>query len=63
MNLFKREAGLTQTLPPTTRQQEMSIYVDEATGAFRIGEIYYQDPQTDVNLASSSLNKLKIYNV
>lgn len=56
-SLFNKEAGLVQTLPPTTRQQEMSVYVDEATGAFRIGEIYHQDPQTYVNLASSSLKQ------
>ncbi|MCW7457672.1 hypothetical protein ND856_09860 [Leptospira bandrabouensis] len=56
-NLFKKEAGLVQTLPPTTKQQEMSVYVDEATGAFRIGEIYHQDPDYYVKLARESLQQ------
>lgn len=56
-NLFKKEAGIVQTLPATTKQQELNVYVDEATGAFRIGEIYHQDPDYYVKLARESLQQ------
>ncbi|TGM58042.1 hypothetical protein [Leptospira vanthielii] len=55
--LFKKEAGLTETLSPTTKQQEMNVYVDEATGAFRIGEIYHQDSNFYVEQAKGPLQQ------
>lgn len=55
--LFDEEAKLTQKLPATTKQQEVNVYVDESTGAFRLGEIFHQDPQTYVTFASSSLKQ------
>lgn len=52
VKLFNKDAKLTQTLPATTKQQEVNVYVDESTGAFRLGEIFHQDPQMYVNFTT-----------
>jgi hypothetical protein len=51
--LFKKDTGLIETLSATTKSRELTVYVDEATGNFRLGELKYTTPTDFVEGANT----------